>query len=206
MQKKSKECNFKPDKTLKYIAFYKPYAVLCQFSKEAGTNKSTLADFAFPKEVYPVGRLDYDSEGLLLISNDGRLNQLLLDPRHAHERTYLVQVERIPDSEAIRKLQTGVILDSRRTLPAKVELLSHEPALPERSTPIRFRKNVATAWLSLVLIEGKNRQVRRMTAAVGYPTLRLVRTSIGSLQLAQIGLAPGAWKYLNADEIRLCFQ
>jgi len=180
--------------------------VLSQFTKEPGSEKRTLADFAFPKEVYPVGRLDYDSEGLLLLSDDGRLNGHLLDPKNAHQRTYYVQVERIPEEEALEKLRRGVLLDGRKTLPARARLLDVDPALPEREVPIRYRKTIPTAWLELILSEGKNRQARRMTASVGYPTLRLVRFAIGDLKISELGLLPGEWKLLSPDELALCFK
>ena len=148
--------------------------------------------------IYPVGRLDRDSEGLLRLTDDGRLAHRLTDPRYEHPRTYLVQVERIPDDEALERLRRGVVLRDGPTHPADVELLAEPPELPERSVPIRFRKLVPTAWLRLTLREGRNRQVRRMTAAVGYPTLRLVRVAIGPVTLG--GLAPGEWRELTEPE------
>lgn len=168
---------------LRYFLFYKPFQVLTQFSAEG--EKKTLAHFFknIPKDIYPVGRLDYDSEGLLLLTNDKKLTQYLLEPRHKHERTYYVQVEGLLDEIARQKLAQGVTInvDGKlyKTLPAKAVILSSEPNLPERHPPIRFRKNIPTTWISLTLTEGKNRQVRKMTAAVGFPTLRLVRYSIG---------------------------
>jgi 23S rRNA pseudouridine2457 synthase len=181
-------------------AFNKPYAVLSQFSPD-GSDKTTLAEFGFPRDVYPIGRLDYDSEGLLLLSNDGSLNKLLLDPLHAHARTYLVQVDNIPTQDALTQLRRGVIIEGRKTLPAKAELLTDEPNLPPRPVPIRFRKNIPTSWIELTISEGKNRQVRKMTAAVGHPTLRLVRIAIGKLSLFGLGLAPGEMKLLSPEEI-----
>lgn len=169
---------------LRYFLFYKPYQVLTQFSAEG--EKKTLAHFFknIPKDIYPVGRLDYDSEGLLLLTNDKKLTQYLLEPRHKHERTYYVQVEGLLDEVARQKLAQGVTInvDGKlyKTLPARAVVLSSEPNLPERHPPIRFRKNIPTTWISLTLTEGKNRQVRKMTAAVGFPTLRLVRYSIGN--------------------------
>lgn len=167
----------------RYFVFYKPYNVLCQFSKEG--DKKTLADYFFnlPKDVYPVGRLDYDSEGLLLLTNDKQLTHQLLEPKYKHHRTYWVQVEGAIDDEALLKLQHGVKININGkqylTAPAKAERLS-EPIVSDRMPPIRYRKNIPTSWIALTLIEGKNRQVRRMTAAVGYPTLRLIRYSIGN--------------------------
>ena len=182
---------------MKYIAFYKPYAVLSQFTSENG--KQSLKDFGFPKNVYAVGRLDYDSEGLLLLTDDNSIKQKLTDPRFEHPKTYLVQVERIPTDESLLKLQTGMIIDGKKTKPAEVTLLVHEPNLPPRSVPIRFRKNVPTSWIKITLREGRNRQVRKMTAAVGFPTLRLVRTQIGNLGIGK--LHPGEWKEISQKEI-----
>lgn len=184
-----------------YIAFNKPYGVLTQFTWPAGSDKQTLSGFGFPPRVYPLGRLDYDSEGLLLLADDPRLNRLLLDPAFRHERTYLVQVEHIPDRSRLKQLEEGIRIGGARTLPARVELLDAEPELPDRPVPVRFRKTVPTAWLRLTLREGRNRQVRRMTAAIGCPTLRLVRTTIGQLSLASLNLAPGQWMELNPDQV-----
>jgi len=183
----------------RYIIFYKPYGVLSQFTKDAPTH-ITLKDYIDVPDVYPVGRLDWDSEGLLLLTNNGQLQHRLAHPRFGHKRTYWVQVERIPDADAIKRLQTGVEIQDYRTQPAEIRLLSEEPQLPERTPPIRFRKNVPTAWLEMTLTEGKNRQVRRMTAAVGFPTLRLVRVSIGHLQLDDLQL--GQWRDLTASELK----
>ncbi len=172
------------------ILFYKPFGVLSQFSPSEG--KRTLAEFGFPKGVYPVGRLDFDSEGLLVLTDDDALKHRLTDPKFDHPRTYLVQVERVPDEQALTALRRGVIIGGERTKPARVHLLHDVPNFPEREKPIRFRKNVPTAWIELTLTEGKNRQVRRMTAAVGHPTLRLVRVKIGEWGLGE--MRPGAWK------------
>jgi len=187
-----------------YILFCKPYGVLTQFSHEAG--HQSLADFGpFPHDVYPAGRLDADSEGLVLLTNDNRLKQLLTDPRFDHPRTYAVQIERIPDEDALRQLRDGVMIEGQKTKPADVRLLSDEPDLPPRPVPIRYRKNVPTAWIEITLREGRNRQVRKMTAKVGHPTLRLVRARIGSLTLE--GLLPGQWRELKPDEVqRLMLQ
>lgn len=184
----------------RYIIFYKPYGVLSQFTQETSKHQ-TLKDYIPVPDVYPVGRLDWDSEGLLLLTNDGQLQHSLAHPRFGHERTYWVQVERIPDVDAIHKLQTGVEIQNYRTQPAQVRLLSAPPPLPERDPPIRFRKNVPTAWLEMTLTEGKNRQVRRMTASVGFPTLRLVRVSIAHLRLD--GLHLGEWRDLSPSELKL---
>ncbi|BCL34420.1 rRNA large subunit pseudouridine synthase E [Nostoc sp. MS1] len=184
----------------RYIIFHKPYGVLSQFTQESPKHV-TLKEYIDVPDVYAVGRLDWDSEGLLLLTNNGRLQHRLSDPRFGHERTYWVQVERIPDEEAIHKLQTGVEIQNYRTRPAKVRLLSDEPNVSDRNPPIRFRKNVPTAWLEMTLTEGKNRQVRRMTAAVGFPTLRLIRVSIGHLHLE--GLPLGEWRDLTSLELKL---
>lgn len=179
----------------------KPFNVLSQFTQSDQTQKRTLAEFSLPKDVYPVGRLDYDSEGLLIVSNDAALNSALLNPTNRHFRTYLAQIERIPDEQAIQQLITGVMLDGTRTLPARARLLESEPPLQERDVPIRFRKSVPTCWLELSLTEGRNRQVRRMTAAVGHPTLRLFRKSIGAVDLLELDIAPGSWRRLSLDEV-----
>ncbi len=184
----------------RYIIFYKPYGVLSQFTQDT-PSQITLKDYIQVADVYPVGRLDWDSEGLMLLTNNGKLQHRLSDPRFGHKRTYWVQVERIPDENAIKKLQTGVKIQDYCTRPAQIRLLSAEPALPERNPPIRFRKNIPTAWLEMTLTEGKNRQVRRMTAAVGFPTLRLVRVSIAHLQLNDIQL--GEWRDLTSSEVKL---
>ena len=181
-----------------YYLFYKPFGVLCQFSDTGG--RPTIASYGpFPRDVYPAGRLDSDSEGLVLLTNDGRLKHLLLEPGRGHPRTYLVQVERVPGASALEKLRKGIVIGGRRTLPAGVRLLGREPDLPGRPVPVRYRKNVPTAWLELTLREGRNRQVRHMTAAAGHPTLRLVRSAIGPLTLG--GLAPGESRRLSTDEI-----
>jgi 23S rRNA pseudouridine2457 synthase len=187
---------------LHYYLIYKPFQVLSQFSAVEG--KETLADyFDFPKDVYPIGRLDYDSEGLLLLTNDKTLNAKLLEPAKAHEREYWVQVEGSITPEALGQLSKGVSIQidgkTHHTLPAKAIALSAEPNLPARNPPIRYRQNIPTSWLSLTLQEGKNRQVRRMTAAVGFPTLRLVRWRLGRLTVS--GLEPGDYRILQSTEI-----
>jgi 23S rRNA pseudouridine2457 synthase len=182
----------------RFLLFHKPYDVLSQFSPEPNSQARTLKDYIAVPDVYPVGRLDRDSEGLMLLTNNGQVQHHLSDPRFQHPRTYWVQVERIPDTAALQALAQGVMIQSYRTRPAQVKRLDFEPALPERDPPIRFRKNVPTAWLELTLTEGKNRQVRRMTASVGFPTLRLVRVAIGHLRLDD--LAVGQWRELTAAE------
>jgi len=206
------------------IAFHKPFGVLSQFTSDGSPNRP-LAEFGFPKNVYAIGRLDADSEGLLLLSDEARWNEQLLHPRHAHEREYWVQVERIPSTEALAQLQRGVLVQGRKTLPCKAWMLEPQPTIivakPAESAaekveaaggdrekpkvfprvpPIRFRKSVPDCWIGLELVEGKNRQVRRMTAAVGHPTLRLLRVRIGRFWLGD--LPPGQWRILKADEVQ----
>jgi 23S rRNA pseudouridine2457 synthase len=180
------------------IVFNKPYGVPSQFSDPAGEFGRTLRDYVQVPDVYPVGRLDRDSEGLLLLTDDGGLQHQLTDPRFAHPKTYLVQVEGVPEEPALESLRRGVVIQGRRTLPAEARLLTAEPELWPRNPPIRFRKSVPAAWLEMVLREGRNRQIRRMTAAVGLPTLRLVRWALGPLTVA--GLAPGEWRELDARD------
>lgn len=172
----------------------KPFDVLTQFNDEAG--RATLKDFVAVPGVYPAGRLDRDSEGLLLLTNDGRLQARIADPRHKLAKTYWVQVEGEPNEEQLQRLREGIELNDGPTQPADVRRLD-DAQLWERTPPVRFRKTVPTAWLELVIREGRNRQVRRMTAAVGLPTLRLVRVRIGPWTLD--GLQPGEWKDLPAS-------
>jgi 23S rRNA pseudouridine2457 synthase len=184
----------------RYFIIYKPFGVLSQFSGEANTLASL---FDFPKEVYPVGRLDKDSEGLLLITDDKWLNHHLLNPRFGHQRTYLAQVEGIPTEEATKALSNGVKINvdgkDYLTKHAIAKLLSEEPKLPERNPPIRFRKSVPDSWIELTLIEGKNRQVRKMTAAVGFPTLRLVRKSMEKINI--LNFAVGEVQELDQETV-----
>jgi 23S rRNA pseudouridine2457 synthase len=179
------------------IAFNKPYGVLSQFTPDGSPNRS-LAEFALPKGVYPIGRLDADSEGLLLLTDESGLNERLLHPRHQHARVYWAQVERIPTSDALNKLAAGVTLQGYQSLPCRVWRLEPPPDVPPRDPPIRFRKSVPECWLGLELVEGKNRQVRRMTAAIGHPTLRLIRVRIGQFDLGD--LAGGVWRELTPRE------
>ncbi|PPJ40914.1 MULTISPECIES: pseudouridine synthase [unclassified Pseudoxanthomonas] len=176
------------------IAFNKPFNVLCQFTDRSDPPRRTLAAFGLPPRVYAAGRLDYDSEGLLLLTDDGALANRLTDPRHKQPKTYWVQVEGTPTDAQLEQLRRGVVLNDGPTLPAKVEQLATAPALWERDPPVRFRKTVPDAWLALTITEGRNRQVRRMTAAVGLPTLRLVRAAMGDVRLDD--LAPGTWRAL----------
>ncbi len=180
------------------VLFWKPYGVVCQFSPDG--EKKTLAYFRLPKGVYPAGRLDHDSEGLLLLTDDGGLQHRLTDPKFKHEKTYWAQVERVPPPSAIARLASGVVIQGGHSRPCKVKALALEPQLPPRDPPIRFRKTVPTAWLEIRLTEGRNRQIRRMTAHVGHPTLRLLRVRIGDLTLQ--GLTPGLWRDLTPRETR----
>jgi 23S rRNA pseudouridine2457 synthase len=207
------------------IAFNKPYGVVSQFTPDGSPNR-TLAEFGFPKDVYPIGRLDADSEGLLLLSDEPEWNERLLHPRHAHEREYWAQVEKIPAPEVLKQLERGVSIQGRKILPCRAWILEPQPevgravpcapsdgmieprgahgvtrpTLPPRDPPIRFRKSVPDCWIGLELIEGRNRQVRRMTAAIGHPTLRLIRVRIGGLRLG--ALAAGEWRILTGEEGR----
>ncbi len=182
------------------IAFNKPYGVLSQFTPDGSPNQP-LANFGLPKEVYPIGRLDADSEGLLLLSDEAALNQRLLHPRNAHEREYWVEVEKIPIADAVKELAQGVVIQGRKTLPCHARILEPQPEMPPRVPPVRFRKSVPTCWLALELVEGKNRQVRRMTAAIGHPTLRLVRVRIGRFTLGNI--SAGSWINLTPEQRKL---
>ncbi|MGK7913629.1 MAG: pseudouridine synthase [Synechococcus sp.] len=197
---------------VRYLLFNKPYGVLTQFTDtavpstdpqaNAVTHQSarpTLKQFIDVPDVYPVGRLDRDSEGLLLLTDDGRLASRLIHPKYGHERTYWAQVEGIPTETVIQQLQKGVVIKGYKTQPARVRAIA-DPHLPERAVPIRYRKSIPTSWLELCLTEGKNRQVRRMTAAVGYPTLRLVRAKLAFLSLGTI--ESGQWRDLTSAELR----
>src|ERR1051325_7793528 len=185
------------------IAFHKPYGVLSRFTPD-GSPHRPLADFGFPSGVYPLGHLDADSEGLLLLSDEPELNERLLHPERGHRRVYWAQVERTPSAESLRKLERGVPVQGRRTMPCRAWLLEPQPDLPPRDPPIRFRKSVPDCWIGLELVEGRNRQVRHMTAAIGHPTLRLVRVQIGEFQLG--GLPAGKWIELSTGERNLVLE
>jgi 23S rRNA pseudouridine2457 synthase len=185
-----------------YYVFYKPYLTLSQFTSQEG--KQTLADYvSLAKDVYAVGRLDYDSEGLLILTNDAELNHRLLNPNHKHVREYWAQVEGSITQQALNELSKGVTISidgkPHKTLPAMAKAFTIEPLVAERNPPIRFRKNIPTSWISLALTEGKNRQVRRMTAKVGFPTLRLIRHRIENITLQQ--MQPGELKQLSKQEM-----
>lgn len=182
------------------IAFHKPYGVLSQFTSDGSPNR-TLGEFGFPKNVYPIGRLDADSEGLLLLSDEAAFNDKLLNPRHAHQRIYWAQVERIPSPESLAKLEKGLVIQEHKTLPCRTWILEPQPDIAPRQPPIRVRKSVPDCWIGLQLIEGKNRQVRRMTAAIGHPTLRLLRVQIGGFKLQNLDC--GKWKALSTAETAL---
>jgi 23S rRNA pseudouridine2457 synthase len=187
------------------IAFHKPWGVVSQFTPDGSPNR-TLAEFGLPAGVYPLGRLDADSEGLLLLSDEPGWNERLLHPRHAHAREYWAQVERIPSDESLARLQQGLVVAGRPTRPCRAWRLEPAPELPPRSPPIRFRKSVPDCWIALELVEGRNRQVRRMTAAIGHPTLRLLRVRIGQLRLPALSLSPGQWKELTPAQRDLVAQ
>lgn len=182
------------------VAFHKPCGVLSQFTPD-GSSNLTLKEFHFPPKLYPIGRLDADSEGLLLLSDEPHWNAWLLNPKHHIEKTYWVLVERKPTEEALEKLQHGILLEGTCTLPAHAKLLDPQPHVPPRDPPVRYRKNVKDYWIELQIIEGRNRQVRRMTAAIGHPTLRLLRVAIGKLKLDD--LPRGKWRELDSTTRKL---
>ncbi len=182
---------------MKYYILNKPFEVLTQFTDEEG--RATLKDFVDIPDIYPVGRLDYDSEGLVLLTDDKTMQHRLSDPQFKVEKTYLAQVEGVPSDEAMTRLRLGVRIKEVKTSPAKVQVLEEEPQVWERSTPIRFRQSIPTAWMEIKISQGMNRQVRRMTAAVGFPTLRLIRPAIGPISLGD--LQPGEYRELTAEEV-----
>ncbi len=183
----------------RYVLFHKPFNVLCQFT--GSDNERTLAEFNLPKGIYPAGRLDKDSEGLLLLTDDGPLIERLLNPKSEKEKTYLALIERIPTEESLKLFRQGLKIEDYTTLPSKITLLDPQPVIPPRDPPVRFRKTVQDVWVEIRIVEGKNRQVRKMTAAIGHPTLRLIRTRIANLELKD--LAPGEWREIEGSEIKL---
>jgi 23S rRNA pseudouridine2457 synthase len=185
------------------IAFHKPFGALSQFTPDR-PGQCTLAQFGFPPRTYPLGRLDADSEGLLLLSDEASLNRQLLDPAEGHRRRYWVQVERVPGPEDLARLSRGIRIGNYTTRPCRAWILEPPPKVPPREPPIRFRKTVPTGWMVLELTEGKNRQVRRMTAAIGFPTLRLIRVQIGELELGNLPL--GQWTVLAPAQRQLVFS
>lgn len=180
------------------IAFHKPYGVLSQFTLPTGSRWKTLAAFGFPPRVYPIGRLDADSEGLLLLSDESALNERLLHPQQEHPREYWAQVEGVPTEAVLNALCASMVIQSRKTRAGHARLLTPQPQIAPRDPPIRFRKTIPDCWIALELTEGKNRQVRRMTAAAGHPTLRLIRVRVGQFLLGN--LAAGQWKLLTKTE------
>lgn len=180
-----------------YVLFHKPYGVLSQFTPEDGAR--SLAEFDLPAGIYPAGRLDKDSEGLLLLTDDGPLIEQLLNPRNQKPKTYWALVERVPQEADLARLRAGLRIEDYQTLPCAAELLEPQPAVAPRDPPVRVRKSVQDVWLAITVVEGKNRQVRKMTAAIGHPTLRLVRQSIANLELGD--LAPGAWRAIAREDI-----
>ena len=187
-----------------YLLFNKPYGVLTQFSDASANPRPTLKEYVPVPDVYPVGRLDRDSEGLLLLTNHGTLQHRLSDPQFGHPRTYWVQVEGTPEAAALECLRQGVTIQGYQTRPVQIQTLTIAPDLPPRDPPIRVRQSIPTAWIEMTLTEGRNRQVRRMTASVGLPTLRLIRVAIAHLTLE--GLAPGQWRTLTEAEIKALYQ
>lgn len=182
----------------RYFLLHKPYGVLSQFTPEDGAR--SLAEFDLPKGVYPAGRLDKDSEGLLLLTDDGPLIERLLNPRNEKPKTYWVLVERVPSEQALQRLRGGLRIEDFQTRPCTALLLEPQPAVAPRDPPVRLRKSVQDVWLEVCLVEGKNRQLRKMTAAIGHPTLRLIRQGMANLRLQ--GLAPGAWREITRADIQ----
>lgn len=180
-----------------YILFHKPFGVLSQFTPEDGAR--SLAEFDLPKSVYPAGRLDKDSEGLLLLTDDGPLIEQLLNPRNEKPKTYWALVERVPEDAALQRMRDGLRIEDYTTLPCQVQLLQPQPEVEPRDPPVRVRKSVQDVWLEIEVVEGKNRQVRKMTAAIGHPTLRLIRRSIANLQLGDLPL--GQWQAIAREDI-----
>lgn len=182
----------------RYILFHKPYGVLSQFTPEDGAR--SLAEFNLPADVYAAGRLDKDSEGLLLLTNDGPLIEKLLNPKSDKPKTYWALVERIPTREELQRMQSGLKIEDYLTKPCKAHILDPQPEVPPRDPPVRIRKTVQDIWIELTITEGKNRQVRKMTAAIGHPTLRLMRVKLGNLELGE--LKPGEWREIKREMIK----
>ncbi len=176
----------------RYVLFHKPYGILSQFTPEDGAR--TLAEFNLPKDVYAAGRLDKDSEGLLLLTDDGQLIERLLNPKNEKEKVYWVLVERVPTEDELQKMRTGLKIEDYVTKPCQVKILDPQPDVAPRDPPVRFRKTVQDIWIEIKISEGKNRQVRKMTAAIGHPTLRLIRVRTGDYELGD--LKPGEWREL----------
>jgi len=181
----------------RYILFHKPYNVLSQFTPEDGAK--ALVDYNLPKDVYPAGRLDKDSEGLLLLTNDGEFIERLLNPKNQKPKTYWALVERIPTEDELQSMREGLKIEDYTTRPCQVKILDPQPEIPPRDPPVRVRKTVQDVWIEIVLTEGKNRQVRKMTAKINHPTLRLIRRKIANLSIE--GLNPGEWKEITREMI-----
>jgi 23S rRNA pseudouridine2457 synthase len=181
----------------RYIIFNKPYNVLSQFTPEDGAR--ALSEFNLPPDVYAAGRLDKDSEGLLLLTNDGLMIEKLLNPRNEKPKIYWVLVERVPTEDELERMRAGLKIEDYLTSPCKVKILDPQPEVPPRDPPVRFRKTVQDVWIEMTITEGKNRQIRKMTAAIGHPTLRLIRKKIGNLELGD--LSEGEWKEISRLEI-----
>lgn len=181
----------------RYILFHKPFNVLSQFTPEDGAK--SLSEFGLPPEVYAAGRLDKDSEGLLLLTNDGPLIEKLLNPKNDKPKTYWVLVERVPTEEELSRLRAGIKIEDYLTKPCRIQILDPQPEVPPREPPVRYRKTVQDIWIEITITEGKNRQIRKMTAAIGHPTLRLIRKNIGALELGN--LMPGEWREVNKTEL-----
>lgn len=181
----------------RYILFHKPFDVLSQFTPEDGAR--SLAEFGLPAEIYPAGRLDKDSEGLLLLTNDGPLIEKLLNPKNEKPKTYWALVERVPTEEELNRMRKGLKIEDYLTRPAVVKILDPQPEVPAREPPVRYRKTVQDIWIEITITEGKNRQVRKMTAAIGHPTLRLIRKKIGDLELSDLKL--GEWREINREDV-----
>ena len=181
----------------RYVIFHKPYGVLSQFTPEAGAR--SLLEFNLPKEIYAAGRLDKDSEGLLLLTDDGPLIERLLNPRNEKQKTYWALVERVPAEADLQRLRLGLKIEDYLTRPAEVQILDPQPEVPPRAPPVRYRKTIKDVWLEIKIVEGKNRQVRKMTAAIGHPTLRLIRKKIGTLELGD--LLPGEWREISSEQL-----
>ncbi len=183
----------------KYIIFHKPFNVLSQFTSEDGAK--SLSEFNLPPHIYAAGRLDKDSEGLLLLTDDGPLIEKLLNPKNHKVKTYWALVERLPTEESLQKMRQGLKIEDYMTLPCEVKILDPQPQVPPRDPPVRIRKSIQDYWLEIKIVEGKNRQVRKMTAAIGHPTLRLIRKKMLNLNLE--GLEPGEWKEISRDKIKI---
>lgn len=184
-------------KNYRYIVFHKPYDVLSQFTSSLGDK--TLNEYGLPPDIYPAGRLDKTSEGLLLLTNDGPFIKTFLDK---HLRTYWVQVDGVPRPSDLKKLSSGVLLKTGWTQKCQVHFLGADHTIPERTPPVRFRKNIPTTWIEMKLLEGKNRQIRRMTAAAGYPTLRLIRIGLGKYEMECFDdLLPGQWREVSPRDL-----